>query len=267
MRHAVYLPPFGSFGDVEAVVQLAVEAEGAGWDGFYLWDHLLYATEVPVADPWITLTAIACRTSTIRLGPLVTPIPRRRPWRLAREAVTLDHLSGGRLTLGVGLGIDFWREFSAFDEPAADDRLRAMLTDDGIAILRGLWSGESFSYSGQQLSVDGTRFLPTPLQSPSIPIWSAALWPLRPGPHRRAARCDGIMPFSPAGPIDPAEIATLRTDLGVEPAFDVCLHGPPAWAGDYEAAGVSWFCLSFDPETPLDEARAQVLAGPPRRTG
>ncbi len=263
MRHAVYLPPIGSFGDIEALIELAVDSERAGWDGFFLWDHLLYATDVPIADPWIAMAAISCRTSTIRLGPLVTPIPRRRPWRLAREAVTVDRLSAGRLTLGVGLGIDFWREFSAFGEPATNDRVRAELADEGIDVLRGLWSGEPFSYSGAHLEVDNVRFLPTPVQRPTIPIWVAALWPLRSGPRRRALGCDGIVPFSPTGTIDPADVAALRADLGVGPAFDVCLHGPQDWAEDYREAGVTWLCLPLLAEMPLEEARARILAGPP----
>lgn len=264
MRHAIHLPPFGPFGDVGFLVELAQEAEEIGWDGFFLWDHILYADDVDLVDPWIAMAAVACHTSTVRLGPLVTPIPRRRPWHLAREAVTLDHLSGGRLTLGVGLGVDFWREYSAFDEPAVDDRIRAEYTDDGITILRGLWSGERFSHQGRRSSVTDARFLPAPVQSPTIPIWSAALWPVGPGPRRRAAGCEGIMPVDPTGPIAPAEIASLRADLGVGPDFDICLHGPPTLADDYRDAGVSWFCLSFGPETPRDEARAQIQAGPPR---
>ncbi len=264
MRHAIHLPPFGSFGDVEVLIELAQQAEEAGWDGFFLWDHILYADDVDLVDTWIALAALACHTSSLRLGPLVTPIPRRRPWLLARQAVTLDHLSNGRLTLGVGLGIDFWREYSAFDEPATDDKIRAGFADDGITILQGLWSGETFSFQSPRSSITNARFLPTPLQSPSIPIWAAALWPLRSGPRRRAIRCQGMMPFSPMGPIAPTDIASLRADLGVGSDFDVCLHGPPEFAADYRAAGVSWLCLSFGPETPLADARAQVRAGPPR---
>src|SRR3982751_2934478 len=97
MRHAIYAPPFGTFGDVNLLVELAQSAEAAGWDGFFLWDHLLYADDVPFVDAWIALAAIAASTERIRLGPLITPLPRRRPWKVARESVTLDHLSSGRL--------------------------------------------------------------------------------------------------------------------------------------------------------------------------
>ena len=265
----MYLPPFGSFGDVHALVDLAVAAETAGWDGFFLWDHILYEADVPFVDSWIALTAIASATSRIRLGPLVTPLPRRRPWKVARESVTLDHLSNGRLTLGVGLGIDFWREFGAFAGEAANDRDRASLLDDGIEILTCLWSGESVTYEGQRLSVDAARFLPTPVQQPRIPLWAAALWPpLRRGPVRRAARCDGIMPFKGA-PLTPDDVAEARDAVAAERAadgpYDICVWGSPEQAEHFEAAGATWLVLSFLAEEPLAEVRAAIENGPPAR--
>ena len=269
MRHAIYLPPFGAFGDVHALVDLATSAEEAGWDGFFLWDHVLYEAAVPLVDSWVALSAIAASTSTIRLGPLVTPLPRRRPWKVAREAVTLDHLSAGRLVLGVGLGIDFWREFSAFTGEAADDGERAELLDDGIEIVTRLWSGERVTYQGRRLSVDGALFLPRPVQQPRIPLWSAALWPpARLGPIRRAARCDGVMPFRPDVPLSPDEAARLRelvaAERTTEAAFDVCLWGAADRAADYEAAGVTWLIdLSAGPEGPFSEVQRAVAAGPP----
>jgi alkanesulfonate monooxygenase SsuD/methylene tetrahydromethanopterin reductase-like flavin-dependent oxidoreductase (luciferase family) len=268
MRHALYVPPFATFGDVSLLVELAVSAEDAGWDGFFLWDHLLYQTDVPFVDAWITLAAIAVSTERIRLGPLITPLPRRRPWKVAREAVTLDHLSDGRLTLGVGLGIDFWHEFSAFGEAADDDQARAELLDDGIDILFGLWSGEPVHYEGRRLRVDSARFLPRPLQQPRIPVWSAALWPPRPGPLRRAARCDGVMPFDERGPLTPDDVHTLRTEIqrlrADDRPFDICLYGPAADAAAYEAAGATWLVESLLPEEDLDWVRRTVAAGPTR---
>ena len=161
MRHGIYLPPIGSFGDVHNLVDLAVAAEEAGWDGFFLWDHIQYEAPVRVCDAWITLSAIATSTSKIRLGPLITPLPRRRPWKVAREAVTLDHLSRGRFVLGVGLGIDFWHEFGSFSGEASDDSERAQLLDDGIEIIMRLWSGEDTTYRGKRLSVEGARVRPS----------------------------------------------------------------------------------------------------------
>ncbi len=268
MRYALYAPPFGTFGDVGLLVELARAAEGAGWDGFFLWDHLLYETDVPFVDAWIALAAIAAATDRIHIGPLVTPLPRRRPWKVARESVTLDHLSAGRLVLGVGLGIDYWREFGGFSGEAADDQARAELLDDGIEIIDRLWSGEVVTYRGARLGVDGVRFLPGPLQRPRIPIWSAALWPPRSGPVRRAARCDGVFPFRPDGPLTPANVRELRAAVAAQRTdgadFDVCLHGPRELVAEFAAAGVTWFMESCYAEQPLAEVRRIIDAGPPR---
>ena len=269
MRNAVYLPPFGTFGDVNLMLDLALEVEGAGWDGFFVWDHILFEDDVPFVDPWIALSGIAMATDRLVLGPLVTPIPRRRPWKVAREAVTLDHLSGGRLVLGVGLGIDFWREFQAFGGEAASDAERAGLLDDGIEILLRLWSGEHVSYAGERSSIDSVRFLPRPLQQPRIPIWSAALAPLRQGPARRAARCDGVMPFGPQRPLSPDDVRGIVAEIMrhrvVDSPFDVCVHGPRDQAAEFEAAGVTWYCESFGPDQPIDDVRRRIALGPAGR--
>jgi alkanesulfonate monooxygenase SsuD/methylene tetrahydromethanopterin reductase-like flavin-dependent oxidoreductase (luciferase family) len=265
VRHAVYVPPFATFGDVNLLVELAQSAEAAGWDGFYLWDHLLYQDDVPFVDAWIALAAIAAATERIRLGPRITPLPRRRPWKVAREAVTLDHLSGGRLVLGVGLGIDFWREYAGFGGEPADDPERALLLDDGIEIIKRLWSGASVSYEGNRLRIDNVRFLPPPLQRPRIPIWSAVLWPPRPNPIRRAARCDGVAPFAPDG-LTPDNVRELRDAIqrerGNDEPFDICLHGPKERAREFETAGVTWFMESFFPEEPIADVRAIIERGP-----
>jgi alkanesulfonate monooxygenase SsuD/methylene tetrahydromethanopterin reductase-like flavin-dependent oxidoreductase (luciferase family) len=270
VHHAVYVPPFATFGDVNVLVDLARSAEAAGWDGFYLWDHILYAEDVPFVDAWIALSAIAVATERIRIGPLITPLPRRRPWKVARESVTLDHLSAGRLVLGVGLGIDFWREFGGFGGEATDDPERALLLDDGIEIIKRLWSGERVTYAGARLSVDAVRFLPKPLQTPSIPIWPAVLWPPRPNPVRRAAKCDGVAPFRPDGPLTPDNIRELRKAIererGSDTPFDICIHGPHEQAAEFEAAGVTWFMDSFLPEEPLADVRRIIEQGPRRAT-
>jgi alkanesulfonate monooxygenase SsuD/methylene tetrahydromethanopterin reductase-like flavin-dependent oxidoreductase (luciferase family) len=266
MRHAVYAPPFGTFGDVARLVDLARAAEDAGWDGFFLWDHIHYEDDVPFVDTWIALAAMAAATERLRLGPLITPLPRRRPWKVAREAVTVDHLSHGRLVLGVGLGIDFWHEFGGFGEPATDDGIRAELLDDGLEIINRLWSGERVSYAGTRLHVDGVRFLPVPLQQPRIPIWSAVLMPPRANPIRRAARCDGVVPFDP-GRMTHEQVVELRARIdaarGDASPYDVCLHGPPERASEFADAGVTWFMRSFSPEQPFAEVRRAVGDGPP----
>lgn len=268
VHHAIYLPPIGSFGDVHVLVELAVAAEEAGWDGFFLWDHIQYEEPVPLADAWVALSAIATSTSSIRLGPLITPLPRRRPWKVAREAVTLDHLSNGRLVLGVGLGIDFWGEFNCFSGEADTDVERARLLDDGIEIIERLWSGEPTTYRGERLSVAGAQFLPRPVQQPRIPIWSAALWPAaRSGPIERAARCDGVMPFTGA-PLTPQQAEEVRHAVSAERGnddFDLCVWGDAGQAGSYESAGVTWLVDADGPEDPLEDRRRAIAAGPPRR--
>jgi alkanesulfonate monooxygenase SsuD/methylene tetrahydromethanopterin reductase-like flavin-dependent oxidoreductase (luciferase family) len=265
IRHAVYLPPIGSFGDVHVLVELAVAAESAGWDGFFLWDHIQYAHPVPLADAWVTLSAVAAVTSRIRLGPLITPLARRRPWKVAREAVTLDHLSRGRLVLGVGLGIDFWGEFSSFSGEAADDIERAQLVDDAIEIIDRLWSGEPTTFAGDRLSVTSAQFLPRPLQRPRIPIWAAMLWPAsRLGPVRRAARCDGVMPFTGAvmTPGQAADIReAVRCERGPEP-FDLCVWGDAARSDEFAAAGVTWLVQGWSPEESAANVLSRVQAGP-----
>jgi alkanesulfonate monooxygenase SsuD/methylene tetrahydromethanopterin reductase-like flavin-dependent oxidoreductase (luciferase family) len=265
MKHALFLPPFGSFGDAMELVALAVAAEEAGWDGFFLWDHVLHRVDGPYLDAWVELAAIAARTERIRIGPMVTPVPRRRPWKLAREAVTLDHISRGRLVVGVGIGTDHSREFSAFGE-ASDDRTHAELLDEGLEIMTRLWSEEIVDYRGRHFKVDGVRFLPGPLQQPRIPIWCGARWPHR-RPLRRAARYDGVIPVGDVAPTDlralMGEITPHRTS---DSRFDVAI---PSWAAnapspEYEALGATWWLEAFQPDTQPKQARQLADRGPQR---
>src|SRR5437764_1478841 len=137
MQFAIDTPNFGDFHDARLLAELAHDAEAAGWDGFFLWDHIGAAWPPPIGDPWVQMAAMAMTTERIKLGPLVTPLPRRRPWKLAREAVTLDHLCGGRLILGVGIGSDSGQEFSAYGE-SPDNKLHAAMLDEGLEVLMGL---------------------------------------------------------------------------------------------------------------------------------
>jgi alkanesulfonate monooxygenase SsuD/methylene tetrahydromethanopterin reductase-like flavin-dependent oxidoreductase (luciferase family) len=265
VKHGLFLPPFGPFGDPTLLVELARIADAAGWNGFFLWDHLLHRVDGPYADAWIALAAIAANTERIRLGPLVTPLPRRRPWKVAREAVTLDHLSGGRLVLGVGIGTDHSREFSAFAGEAEDDGRRAELLDEGLEIVTRLWTGEPVLFTGHHLEVDGARFLPRPVQEPRIPIWCAAHWPNR-RPLRRAARYDGVVPVGELSPGAVVELlGEVRRHRTLPGAFDVAL---PTWSADgspvdaYESAGVTWWLEGFRPDSDLGLARAVVQRGP-----
>src|SRR5206468_8752842 len=164
VRYAIGVPTVKDYADPRLLVELAAAAEDAGWDGFFLWDHLLYHDQDPVADPWTTTAAIAATTRRVQLGVMVTALARRRPWKVARETATLDRLTGGRLIFGVGLG-SIPEEYSAFGEDP-DDRVRAERVDEGLDILTGLWTGERFEYRGRHYRVDATVFTPTPLQAP-----------------------------------------------------------------------------------------------------
>ena len=169
MKYGINIPNFGWFGDIHTLLEIAIESEEAGWDGFFLWDHLLVFDPkemiLPFVDPWIALSAIACNTKTIKIAPLITPLPRRRPWKVAREAISLDHLSNGRVILGVGLGAPVNMEFEWFGEDT-DAKIRAEKLDESLDIIRGLWTGESFSYAGKirayYFPIRGKAFRPLP---------------------------------------------------------------------------------------------------------
>lgn len=283
MRAGISVPNFSEYSDSRLVAELAHEAEDAGWDGFFLWDHLLFENKwrLPIADPWVALAAMAMRTSHIRLGPMVTPIPRRRPWKLARETVTLDHLSNGRLILGVGLGWPPVDDFARFGEES-DDKVRAAKLDEGLDILTGLWSGEPFRYQGQHYHIqEETVFLPRPVQSPRIPIWVAGFWPKK-APFRRAARWDGVFPLSlnvewdqniPLEEVQ-ATRAYCLSQRATDAPFEIVVAGEtpgddPAKASaivtPYIEAGMTWWIENVTPQRgPLDAMRQRIRQGPPR---
>jgi alkanesulfonate monooxygenase SsuD/methylene tetrahydromethanopterin reductase-like flavin-dependent oxidoreductase (luciferase family) len=202
MHFGVYLPTFGEFADASVLAEFAAEAEAASWDGVFIWDHLAmwWDRSVPAVDSWVALSAIAVTTSRVRIGALVTPIPRRRPWKLARETVSVDRLSGGRLVVGVGLGANE-NEFDAFGE-ARTLATRAAMLDEGLEVLTRLWTGDPFSFAGDHYAVADAQFYPRPRQTPRIPIWVAGSWPKR-APFRRASRWDGaICALAEPGPYD-----------------------------------------------------------------
>jgi len=235
MQFAIDIPHFGPFSDPHLVAELAHEAEEVGWDGFFVWDHINYKLAgspepVVIADPWIQLAAIAMRTKHIKLGPMVTPLPRRRPWKLARETVTLDQLSGGRLILGIGLGSDRSGEYRDFGE-TTDAKVRGEMLDEGLAILTQLWSGEEFSYEGQHYQLSQVQFLPKPLQQPRIPIWVAGNWPHK-MPFRRAAKFDGVFPLMLERALTPDDfreiLSYIHAQLTRTTPFDTVAGGRPA---------------------------------------
>src|SRR5882757_3782415 len=156
MRFGIDTPQFGPYANPRTLAELARQAEESGWDGFFIWDHINVNWPEEVADPWIALAAIASTTSRIRLGALITPLARRHPWKVARETVTLDHLSNGRLVFGAGIGSDSGREYSAYGD-SPDDKLHAAMLDEGLAVLTGLWSGEPFNYEGVHYHLTDVR--------------------------------------------------------------------------------------------------------------
>jgi alkanesulfonate monooxygenase SsuD/methylene tetrahydromethanopterin reductase-like flavin-dependent oxidoreductase (luciferase family) len=226
-----------------------------------------------VVDPWITMAAIAATTERIRFGPMVTPLPRRRPWKLARETASLDHLSNGRLILGVGIG-EPPEEFARFGEEP-DPRARAGMLDEGLEVLTGLWSGEPYSFSGEHYRVEDALLLPRPVQQPRIPIWVGCTWPRKPG-FRRAARWDGVYPGSTHGNLTLDELREMRAFIQSQRTsdapFDVVSGGDvpfndPARAreiiAEYEDAGVTWWIEGIGDWRGDVDAMAEFIAGGP----
>ena len=230
LRSALWLPLFDDLADPVAVARLAAEAEEAGWHGFFVWDHLSWRAPVrEVADPWITLAAVATATECLRLGPMVTPLARRRPAKVARETVTLDTLSGGRLTMGVGLGSDrFGVEFSGTGEQL-NDRMRSQMLDEALQILAAAWSGRPVHHRGAHYTIDGLRFLPRPVQQPGVPVWVAG-FPGNARPLRRAAQYDGFFPVNLEHPDQLAEITAAIAGSRRDTAspFDIAIALRPA---------------------------------------
>ena len=275
MKYGFVLPE----GDARTAADFAREAEQAGWDGIFVYE--------PVwgIDAWISLTAAAMVTERIRLGTDLTPLSRMRPWKLASETATLDHLSNGRVILSVGLGaID--TGFAEFGE-VTDRRTRAELLDEGLDILNGLWHGQPFNYDGKHYQIKETTFNPPPppLQQPRIPIWVVGAWP-RMKSMRRVLRCDGVMPatFDPDGrgrTATPEEVAAMndwiKAHRTATTPFDIVIEGETPGDNPAEAtaiirrwiaAGATWWIESRWEETPGRNRRDVVLTrlrqGPPR---
>jgi len=276
MRFGVFLPPFAEFAEPQRVVALSRHIEESGWDGLFLWDHMLAAPGMPVADPWVIMAAVATVTRRIRLGALVTPLPRRRPWVVSRQLATLDQLADGRLVGGIGLGDDGWSEFSAFGE-TVDPVIRGQMLDEALELIRRFLGGEAVSFQGRHYVVDAPPLLPRPRQDP-LPIWGAVRWPNR-KPLARIAKLDGCFPiFATSGgvpPPDPADIAALHAqlvDLGARSDIDIAVRcalsredpsGVPETVAALEDSGVTWILESFPPGAAPDRVTSVVGNGPP----
>ncbi len=267
MRHGLFVPPFDALADPVLLARLAADAEEAGWDGVFVWDHLLYRPPVRrILDPWICLAAMATSTERVALGPMVTPLARRRPAVVARQAVTLDHLSRGRLVLGFGLGDDGGPgELSRFGEET-DTRTRAAILDESLEILSGLLSGRPLAHTGPHRVADGVSFEPGPYRPDGIPVWMAVRWPNRP-PIRRSARFDGVFAIQLGGPGDVTDLRRLVAADGADlDHFEVVVQGAPAddpapWAD----AGATWWLTQVGPyDLEVEDVRRVVDAGPRR---
>jgi alkanesulfonate monooxygenase SsuD/methylene tetrahydromethanopterin reductase-like flavin-dependent oxidoreductase (luciferase family) len=245
-QRAIFVAPFEELSEPRVLARLAAETEAAGWDGFFVWDHIVYTGVTRLADPWVALAGVAAATERVRIGALVTPTPRRRVQKLARETVTLDRLSGGRLVLGVGIGGNRHGEFEPFgDEPDARERARQL--DADLERLTELWGGE---------------FQPGPVQQPRIPVWVAARWPNR-RPVQRALRWDGLFPVELPGPEALAELAAEARAAGVGESFElVVTNAVGTDVGPWEAAGATWCLTGFGNDPREDEVRAAIEAGP-----
>lgn len=271
--------------DARVVVELALEAEAAGWDGVFIPDCIAIdpALDPQAAgyDPWVVLAAIAVQTRRVRLGTMLTPVSRRRPWKLARETATLDQLSQGRLILPVGLGALDDGGFGKVGE-ATDRKARAELLDEGLDILAGLWSGQPFSYSGKHYQVQDMTFLPPPVQSPRIPVWVVGAWP-RKKSMQRVLRWDGLLPAKMSddgsfAEVTPADMQAMRAYLNEHRSqatpFDLVMEGRTpgndraqaiATVRPFAEAGASWWneAMWEAPNSPED-VRARIRQGPPR---
>jgi alkanesulfonate monooxygenase SsuD/methylene tetrahydromethanopterin reductase-like flavin-dependent oxidoreductase (luciferase family) len=264
VRHALFLPAFDGLADPDRVVELAVAAESSGWDGFFLWDHLLYGSRVrDILDPYICLAAVAAATSTIELGPMVTPLVRRRPAVLARQAVTLDLLSHGRFVLGLGIGDDFAGEFSSFRD-TVEAKTRGRMLSEGLEVLTRLLSGDAVNHEGEFYRAANVAFQPTAARLGGIPIWLAARWP-NPAPIRRAANYQGIVVIQMTDPGDMSELKQRLTGAGADlDHFDIVMlrtEGDDASA--WENAGVTWLMTQLGPyELSFKEALARAATAP-----
>ncbi len=239
MRYLLSVPPFT---DPATVVALARTAEANGWDGFFLWDHLRWDDVQEVHDPWVLLGAIAQETERMLLGTMVTPLSRRRPWVVAKHLVTLDHLSGGRAVLGVGLGEPPDLDFGHFGDEA-DARTRAAVLDEGLEVLAGLLEHGRSDHHGDHLTVTAS-VRPLPVQRPRVPIWVAGIAPNR-RPLERARRWDGYVPIGKG--LEPDALADL-VGPAPRPGWDLVVpwaDGVPAQ--DYADAGVTWLVRSTNP--------------------
>ena len=278
MKFALDTCIHGEYSNPILIAELASLAEQSGWDGFFIWDGM--GGTQPTADPWVTLSVMGSFTSKIRIGTAVTPIARRRPWKLARETTSVDCISQGRLTLGVGLGDPPSTEYQQFGENP-NSRTRADKLDEGLDVLTGLWGGKEFSYDGNHYKIDKVTFLPIPVQSPRIPIWVGANWPNK-RPLRRAAKWDGVYPIywhNDKNNMSPDILREIVEYIGefrdISTNFDVVAAGTHdlltkteliELSESYQAVGATWYATPLGTHIGgINDVKEWIKLGPPHR--
>lgn len=276
MRYGFIIPA----GDVRTIPEMAAEAEAAGWDGVFIADCISIDAPGyppgPYYDPWILLALMAARTQHVVLGPMIAAISRRRPWKLARETMTLDHLSQGRIVLPVGLGAasDDAGFYKVGEEMSMKGR--AALMDECLDILNGAWSGELFSHDGEHYHVQSMQLLPPSLQRPRIPVWPIGVWP-REKSMQRVLRWDGIVPQKKDGDMTPDDIRAIKAYVEARRTlttpFDITWEGETpgddieraaAIVRPWIDAGITWWMEARWNNSGLNEVRERIRQGPPR---
>ncbi len=280
--NSIWIVKFGFIitgGEPRDQVELARAAEAAGWDGVFTWDGIHVGDQIETYDPWTLMGAMALATERVRLGAYVSPLSRRRPWKVARETATLDRLSNGRLVLPVGLGAVDDRGITGFGE-ATDRRTRAERLDEALEILTGLWSGKPFGYAGRHYQFEPVAFRPTPVQRPRIPIWVVGAWPSERS-MSRVLRYDGLLPYwlpktsGLARPETPAQLNEMRDWIAARRSlagFDIVMEGTTSAADASAAAatvepwaeaGATWWIESDWSNWDVGAMRRRIGAGPP----
>lgn len=272
MRYGFIIP----IGDIHTIAELAHLGEEAGWDGIFYWDGIYIESMPEMYDPWIVMAAMAMRTQRVRLGAIIMPLSRRRPWKVARETISLDHLSHGRLVLPVGLGALDDGGFGKVGE-ALDRKTRAELLDESLDIITGLWSGQPFTYQGKHYQMEEMTFRPAPVQQPRIPIWVVGAWK-RAKSMNRAMRYDGLLPtkMEQDGPVTPDDIRAMRDHIATHRTsttpYDIIWEGETP--GDdaerassivrpWSEAGATWWLESRWSAQSIEEIRTRIQQGPP----
>lgn len=258
MRWGLSIALAGELAEPAVLADVAATAEAAGWDGIFVWDHLWNRTYAPFADPWVTLAAIAVATERVTIGTMVVALPRRRPQLVAQATTSLDRLSGGRMVLGVGLGVDSYGEYSLFDEPATTDRERAELLDVGIAELVPMLAGEPVSQAeGRVTTAPG-------VQRPRCPIWIAGRSDRSAGARRVARHGLEGLALVDGDPWTAADIERALVAGALTPgALDIVLVGgthpdPVALA----TAGATWCMPEIEPGATAEDALRRAATRP-----